>query len=212
MATQPIKKVCKQCHQDFETRDDRKKYCSKTCFGLSQRKGYTLVCEQCKKEFYLAKAFVKRANRGKAGRFCSRVCKSAWQKENLNGVNNPNWKGGSFIRSDGYVAVNIGKGNYRLEHDLIVETTLGRTLEPHEEVHHKNEVRHDNRSENLELTNNSKHISEHHPCQRQEDKWVISLCLYCNKAFERRAYEAKRHPQTFCSRSCYVLSRQSGLM
>ncbi len=46
-------------------------------------------------------------------------------------------------------------------HVMVMELHLGRALRPGERVHHINGVKHDNRIENLEIVDHSKHSSEH---------------------------------------------------
>ena len=61
---------------------------------------------------------------------------------------------GRFIDKRGYVLLSPRKGEngyQQPEHRAVMEQMLGRKLEDHETVHHKNGIRHDNRPENLEL-------------------------------------------------------------
>lgn len=84
------------------------------------------------------------------------------------GADHQNWKGGTYMHSDGYVyeyapthpAAASAKG-YVLQHRLVMERVLGRYLTPRELVHHINEVKTDNRPENLELMDRSAHMSHH---------------------------------------------------
>jgi hypothetical protein len=54
---------------------------------------------------------------------------------------------------------------------MIMEQVLGRSLEPFENMHHKNGIRHDNRPENLELW-----VVAQPAGQRPEDlaSWVVA--------------------------------------
>lgn len=87
-------------------------------------------------------------------------------KKHMSGKKHPMWKNGKY-NSRGYVLIYSPnhphkRRNYVLEHRLIMEKRLNRYLKPLEVVHHINEIKDDNRIDNLMLFKNVKEHSSFH--------------------------------------------------
>jgi len=118
--------------------------------------------------------------------FCNRTCRHLWMtgknnssfgkplsREHKEKISKANWKGGRVKHSCGYILISNPKhplavNGYVFEHRLVMEKAIGRYLKSKEVVHHINDIRDDNRIENLMLfKNNNKHMEHHQKLIRE---------------------------------------------
>ena len=84
------------------------------------------------------------------------------------GKDSPKWKGGRVFDVNGYVVIQQRHhfSERKLEHRIIMEKLIGRSLFKEEVVHHINKNPSDNRPENLILFNNQAEHVKYHKKQR----------------------------------------------
>lgn len=107
------------------------------------------------------------------------LCRIHWAQQN-NGIElkpegraEPKWflRGGYLSRSRRVGGRNV----WELQHRILMEEHLGRKLLPHENVHHLNGVRHDNRIENLEIWSTSQPAGQRIPDKVAHAKYILGL-------------------------------------
>src|SRR4051794_21306356 len=108
---------------------------------------YPAVCPGCDKPFLQRNHQIPKT--------CSRKCSAIVRYRT--GEHSPNWRGGRTVTPKGYVRLFLPEHpranaqGYVLEHLVVMGEMIGRPVARHEEVHHKNGKKADNRPENLEL-------------------------------------------------------------
>lgn len=90
--------------------------------------------------------------------------------------NNPNWRGGRVIASNGYVLLRVGKDHhladvrgYAYEHRVVAEQKIGRRLRRREVVHHVDGNKLNNVPANLEVLPSTAHHA-HFEHGREENR------------------------------------------
>ena len=134
------------------------------------------TCEQCGVDFSVQR---RRLLHG-GGRLCP-SCRAVVVARNRHfvGQGHPRWKGGRRLRK-GYIVLTIGPNTRVLEHRFVWEQAHG-PIPVGYVIHHRNDVKTDNRLENLALLTNSQHRSLHARRDRLQGRWALrwECCQRC---------------------------------
>ena len=85
-----------------------------------------------------------------------------------------------------------GKQRNVKQHRWIMEQAIGRRLEAHEDVHHLNGVKNDNRLENLRLIHHGEHSHHHQQGRTYPSGYKLNLTDEQRAARSRRMSEMRR--------------------
>lgn len=147
----------------------------KDTLGRENRRIADRRCNECGK--------VYRPKR-ESSSYCSRFCQ--WKNNGKNqgqNIDHETW----WLDSKGYVVGRVWRNGkcIRIKRARwVMEQHLGRPLMYEEEPHHKNEIKTDDRIENLELKEHGKHTSDHSKARRHKNGYKLNLT---NQERQRRS-------------------------
>ena len=114
-----------------------------------------IKCPKCGNEFHRTQKQVNVVVRRSGIWSCQSCCNTEKNKASAKPI------GSTRIDSKGYIVEKTEHGWIK-QHRLVMSRHLGRPLMVDELVHHKNEIKNDNRIENLELCKWGEHTRAHH--------------------------------------------------
>lgn len=130
---------CRACGQTFQPTQTGRKFCSKACADSAMVLPPAL-CELCRTEYQ---------PRSSKSQFCSRTC--AAKASGLAKRKGPHLSARGYVIEYAPEHPMAMRTGYIQQHRRVMAEHLGRLLGPDEVVHHKNEIKTDNRPENLEV-------------------------------------------------------------
>ena len=147
-----MKRKCLDCSSDIEDRHGQSKYCTH-CIRARERPKNKCTINLCTNRAHkkYCPTHVARMKKGLPMDVpIGMLPKKQRDREPI----------GTKKHHQGYVYVRVPRGRgisegWRSEHRVIMEKHIGRPMKKHENVHHKNGIKDDNRIENLELWSRS---------------------------------------------------------
>lgn len=175
---------------------------------MSVRTGQEIKCQQCGISFYVSGWQLREKDETRRPKFCSRQCKNTALKSVPRPWATPER---SIAHSAGYLLAwapehpRASRGRV-LEHILVAEKMLGRSLQDDEQVHHKDRDKKNNDPGNLLVLTASEHTRLHSLESPVQSTRVEIECQECGVKFKVMRYQANADdPQSlrkYCSLKC----------